>query len=73
MPFAWPGLSWAWLGLAFCRWFLHPFSFFWVKFMQMPKADGKRERKREEECGKWATNALRNFRTKSVREREGAG
>lgn len=33
MPFAWPALSWAWsgpawLGLAFCRWFLHPFSFF---------------------------------------------
>lgn len=60
----------AWLGLAWLS-AVGFYILFWVKFMQMPKADRKRERGRGE-CGKWATNALRNFRTKSVRrEREG--
>lgn len=37
----WPGLAWlGFLPLVFT-------FFFWVKFMQMPKADGNRERKRE--------------------------
>lgn len=69
MPFAWPGLSWArlaWPGLAWLSAVGFYILFFWVKFMQMPKADGERSnRERERERGgKWATNALRNFRTK---------
>lgn len=39
----WPGLAW----LGFLPLVFTSFFFFWVKFMQMPKADGKSEREGE--------------------------